>query len=121
VFYELIVTDNQKDRSYELSQYAMDRKVVPVSPNSLYAYLMAIALGLKGFKIEQQAQEIMGGLSRVQAAFGDFFADFSLLGRHLKNASGKYDETVKKAERFNDRIGEITGVKRDLVEPPAES
>jgi DNA anti-recombination protein RmuC len=82
---------------------------------------MAIALGLKGFKIEQQAREIMGGLSRVQAAFGDFYGDFTLLGKHLRNATGKYDETVKKAERFNDRIGEITGVKRDLVEPPAES
>ncbi len=119
VFYELIVTDNLKDRSYELSQYAMDRKVVPVSPNSLYAYLMAIALGLKGFKIEQQAREIMGGLSRVQAAFGDFYGDFILVGKHLKNATGKYDESLKRAERFNDRLGEITGVKRDLVEPPA--
>ena len=119
VFYELIVTENLKDRRYELSQYAMDRKVVPVSPNSLYAYLMAIALGLKGFKIEQQARLIMGELSRVQASFNDFYGDFTLVGKHLKFAAGKYDQSLKKAERFNDRIGEITGVKRDLVEPPA--
>jgi len=120
VFYELIVTDNLKDRRYEIAQYAMDKKVVPVSPNSLYAYLMAIALGLKGFKIEQQAQVIMGELARVQGAFGEFYGDFLLVGKHLKNAAGKYDDTLKKAERFNDRIGEITGVKRDLAEPPGE-
>jgi DNA recombination protein RmuC len=118
VFYELIVTDNLKDRRYEISQYAMEKKVVPVSPNSLYAYLMAIALGLKGFKIEQQARVIMGELSRVQGAFSDFYGDFTLVGKHLKNAAGKYDESLKKAERFNDRIGEITGVKRDLTETP---
>ncbi len=118
VFYELIVTDSLKDRRYELSQYAMERKVVPVSPNSLYAYLMAIALGLKGFKIEQQARVILGELARVQGAFRDFYGDFTLVGKHLKNAAGKYDESLKKAERFNDRIGEITGIKRDLVEPP---
>ena len=120
VFYELIVTDNLKDRSYELSQYAMDKKVVPVSPNSLYAYLMAVALGLKGFKIEQQARVIMGELARVQAAFSEFYGDFTLVGKHLKNAAGKFDESLKKAERFNDRIGEITGVKHDLVESPPE-
>jgi DNA recombination protein RmuC len=118
VFYELIITDSLKDRRYELSQYAMERKVVPVSPNSLYAYLMAIALGLKGFKIEQQARVIMGELARVQGAFRDFYGDFTLVGKHLKNAAGKYDESLRKAERFNDRIGEITGIKRDLVEPP---
>jgi len=118
VFYELIVTDSLKDRRYELSQYAMQKKVVPVSPNSLYAYLMAIALGLKGFKIEQQAQVILAELSRVQGAFGEFYCDFLLIGKHLKNASGKFDESLKKAERFNDRIGEITGVRRDLTEAP---
>ncbi len=120
VFYELIVTDNLKDRRYELSQYAMEKKVVPVSPNSLYAYLMAIALGLKGFKIEQQAREIMGELARVQGAFADFYGDFTLVGKHLRNAAGKYDESLRKAERFNERIGEITGVKHDLVEPPSK-
>jgi DNA recombination protein RmuC len=118
VFYELIVTDSLKDRRYELSQYAMERKVVPVSPNSLYAYLMAIALGLKGFRIEQQARVILTELARVQGAFRDFYGDFTLVGKHLKNAAGKYDESLRKAERFNDRLGEITGVKRDLVEPP---
>ena len=118
VFYELIVTDSLKDRRYEISQYAMDKKVVPVSPNSLYAYLMAIALGLKGFKIEQQARVIMGELARVQGAFGDFYCDFILIGKHLKNASGRFDESLKKAERFNDRIGEITGIRGDLAETP---
>ncbi len=118
VFYELIVTDSLKDRRYELSQYAMERKVVPVSPNSLYAYLMAIALGLKGFKIEQQARVIMTELARVQGAFRDFYGDFTLVGKHLKNAAGKFDESLRKAERFNDRISEVTGIKRDLVEPP---
>jgi DNA recombination protein RmuC len=120
VFYELIVTENLKDRRYEISQYALDRKVVPVSPNSLYAYLMAIALGLKGFKIEQQARVIMGELAKVQGAFRDFYGDFTLVGKHLKNAAGKFDESLRKAERFHDRLGEITGVKHDLAEPAAK-
>ena len=54
-----------------------ERKVIPVSPNSLYSYLMAIVLGLKGFKIEQQAKLIMTELSKVQSGFADFFNDFN--------------------------------------------
>jgi DNA recombination protein RmuC len=121
VFYELIVTDNLKDRKWEIFNYAMEKKVIPVSPNSLYAYLMAVALGLKGFKIEQQAKVIMAELARVQGSFAEFYADFTLLGKHLKNASSKFDDSLKKAERFNDRVADITGVKRDLAEPPAKS
>lgn len=121
VFYEIIITDNLKDKRYEIFTYAMDKKVVPVSPNSLYAYLMAIALGLKGFKIEQQAKIIMSELSKVQTSFGDFYSDFTLIGKHLKNASSKYDESLKKAERFNEKIADVTGIKKDLVESPAKA
>jgi len=120
VFYEIIITDSPKERKYEIFNYAMEKKVIPVSPNSLYAYLMAIALGLKGFRIEQQAKTIMSELSKVQGSFADFYNDFLLLGKHLNNAASKYTDSLKKAERFNDRVGDITGVKRDLAEPPVK-
>lgn len=120
VYYETIITDNLGDRKYEISAYALEKKVIPVSPNSLYAYLMSIILGLKGFKIEQQAKLIMNELTKVQTRFADFYGDFTLIGRHLKNAENKYDETAKKAEKFNDQIGRVTGVKRDLLDGAEE-
>jgi DNA recombination protein RmuC len=116
VYYETIITDNASDKGYEIAAYARERKVIPVSPNSIYAYLMTIILGLKGFKIEQEAKNIMAGLSKVQASFADFYADFLLIGKHLKNAESKFEETARKAERFNDRVGQITGVKTELIE-----
>jgi DNA recombination protein RmuC len=116
VYYETIITDNLNEKNYDISSYALERKVIPVSPNSLYSYLMAIVLGLKGFKIEQQAKLILAELSKVQSSFSDFFSDFSLVGKHIKNAIAKYDDSAKKAERFNDRISEITGVRTELIE-----
>src|SRR5947208_1118110 len=51
VYYEAIVRDDGgNDR--ELSAYALERKVIPVSPNCFYAYLQAIVLGLRGLRIE---------------------------------------------------------------------
>jgi DNA recombination protein RmuC len=120
VYYETIITDNLGDRKYEISGYALEKKVIPVSPNSLYAYLMSIILGLKGFKIEQQAKLIMSELTRVQTSFSDFYTDFTLIGKHLKNAESKFEETAKKADKFNDRIGRVTGVKNELLESPDE-
>jgi DNA recombination protein RmuC len=120
VFYEVIINDSLTGKDYEIFNYAIQRHVIPVSPNSFYAYLMAIAYGLKGFRIEQQAKLIIGELSKVQDSFGDFYGDFTLIGRHISNASKKFDDSMKKADRFNDKVSRITGLKMDLIESDAD-
>jgi len=116
IFYETIINDSLTNKEYEIFNYAIQKHVIPVSPNSFYAYLMALVYGLKGFKIEQRAKVIMGELSNVQSSFNKFYDDFTLVGKHLGNATSKYEESLKKAEKFNDKIGQITGNKFDLIE-----
>lgn len=115
VFYELIVNDALSD-NYEIFNYAVAKHVVPVSPNSFYAYLMAIAYGLQGFKIEKEAQKILGELSAVQERFSKFYSSFTLVGKHISNASSKYDESAKRAEKVNYQISKLTGNKTELAE-----
>ena len=117
VFYEAMISDGLDGKSYGIFNYAVERHVIPVSPNSFYAYLMAIAFGLKGLKIEQRTKEILKDLVKVQEGFAQFYADFCLLGRHLNNASGKYDETARKAEKFQDRLADFTGARGELPVP----
>jgi DNA recombination protein RmuC len=117
VFYEMIVTDELTDRTWEIFNYAVSRHVIPVSPNSFYSYLMAIAYGLRGFRVEQQAKTIIGELSKVQTAFTAYVEEFSLLGRHVKNAAGKYDDCQRKVERFGEQVSRITGA---ALEPGTE-
>ena len=116
IFYETIIQDSITGKEYEIFNYAVSRHVIPVSPNSFYAYLMAIVYGLKGLKIEQQAQAIVDQLASVQNGFTDFYKEFSVIGRHLDNASGKFRDCQKKAERFHDKVAEITGLKVELNE-----
>ena len=116
VFYETIINDSLTNKEYELLNYAMTKHVIPVSPNSFYAYLMAIVYGLKGFKIEQEAKTILGELSRVQEKFGRFYNEYSLVGKHLSNALGKFNDSEKNAEKLNDQINRITGEKTELIE-----
>jgi DNA recombination protein RmuC len=114
VFYEAMISDGLDGKNYGIFNYAVEKHVIPVSPNSFYAYLMAVAFGLKGLRIEQRTQQILRDLVKVQEGFAQFYADFLLLGKHLGNASGKYEETAKKAEKFQDRLADFTGARGEL-------
>ena len=54
IYYELAC-----GKTGALLAYAHDKRVLPVSPTTLTAYLQVIVLGLKGLQIEQHAQEVM--------------------------------------------------------------
>ncbi len=120
VFYETIINDSLTTKDYEIFNYAIQKHVIPVSPNSFYSYLMALVYGLRGFKIEQEAKMIIGELGKVQNAFQGFYSDFTLIGKHISNASGSYEKSLKRAEKFNDKIGQISGIKTDLIETDSE-
>lgn len=103
VYYETIIKDDSEGER-NLSQYALSKRVVPVSPNSFYAYLQAIVLGLKGMKVEEHAKEIIQYLSRLRGDFAKFREDFGLLGKHLGHAQTSYQTTEKRLEQFGQRL-----------------
>ena len=103
VYYETIIKD-ESEGERNLSQYALSKRVVPVSPNSFYAYLQAIVLGLKGMKVEEHAKEIIQYLSRLRGDFAKFRDDFGLLGKHLGHAQTSYQTTEKRLEQFGQRL-----------------
>jgi DNA recombination protein RmuC len=110
VFYEAIV----RDEGRELASYALERKVIPVSPNTLYAYLQAIVLGLRGLRIEAQAQEVMSQLGRLAGDLGKLREDMRLVGKHLGNAQQVFASAERRLDRFEQRLAVATG-----DEPPA--
>jgi DNA recombination protein RmuC len=116
IFYETIINDSLTNKEYEIFNYAMQKHVIPVSPNSFYAYLMALVYGLNGLKIAQDVKNIIGELSKVQSAFCKFYEDYSHVGRHIRNAANKFQETEKRADKLNDKISQITGAKAELVD-----
>jgi DNA recombination protein RmuC len=103
VYYETIIKDDSEEER-NLSQYALSKRVIPVSPNSFYAYLQAIVLGLKGMKVEERAKEIIQYLSRLRGDFAKFRDDFGLLGKHLGHAQSSYQTTEKRLEQFGQRL-----------------
>lgn len=107
IYYETIIKDDETTESQSLSQYALTRKVIPVSPNSFYAYLQAIVLGLRGLRIENSAREILSCLSQLATDFRKFYGDFEKLGSHLGNSRSAYDSAQKRLDRFRGQLESI--------------
>lgn len=101
VYYETIIKDEVDAGLYE---YFNQKHVVPVSPNSFYAYLKTIMYGLQGMRIEKRAKEMFVELERLGREFGKFREDFEVLGKHIGNTAKKYEETEKRLLRLDEQF-----------------
>ncbi|MBA7585547.1 hypothetical protein ES708_27531 [subsurface metagenome] len=105
VYYETILRSHPAES--EIYSYSLQKRVIPVSPNSFYAYLQVIILGLKGLHIESAARDILGHLGRLQGDLKDFEDDFVTLGGHIRHAAGKYDDATRKLTKLDDKLHRI--------------
>jgi DNA recombination protein RmuC len=113
IYYEIIVKD-EKDGN--LMPYALKKRVFPVSPNTLYIYLQAILLGLRGMKIEEEAMSILKHIQSLSSEFNKFSKNYTLVGKHLTDAQTKFIETERQINKIGNQIESIDKHPR-LAEP----
>jgi DNA recombination protein RmuC len=106
VYYETIIRDEAGD---DLYHYCLSRRVLPVSPNSLYAYLETIMVGLKGFEIGQRAQAILGEIESLRIELEKFGKAYDTIGQHIRNASSKLEEGTKLLTKVELRVESLVG------------
>jgi DNA recombination protein RmuC len=99
IYYELVC-----GKTGALLAYAHEKRVLPVSPTTLTAYLQVVLLGLKGLQIEQHAHEVMAYCAQLQKDFGRFKEDFDLVGKHLGNAQNKFGDAEKRLDKFETKL-----------------
>jgi DNA recombination protein RmuC len=107
VYYELLMTHDAKGEP--LDSYCRGRCIIAVSPNTLYAHLCVIHLGLRGMQIEENAMRISSGLSGIQKNIASFTEVFEKLGTHLKNAQQTYSDADKKLEKTQNTMDSLIG------------
>ena len=100
VYYEVLLSD-------EVLEFSRAKHVVPVSPNTLYAYLQAISIGFRGLKIAQETRRIEQLLLGLKKNFDEFKEHFRLIGRHLDRARGQFVQAESEVSRFDHTIGGI--------------
>jgi len=117
VYYELLRSTDS--RGIAVDAYCRRRKVVPVSPNTLYAHLSVIAIGLRGMQIEENAKRLSANLDGMRKQLDTFSKNFDTLGTHLKNAQQTYTEADKRIEKVSNTLDNLLS-SGDLGQPALE-
>lgn len=118
VYYETIIKDDAFGGEMSLFTYALQKRVIPVSPNSFYAYLQTIILGLKGMRIEARTRDVLDSLARLNKEFERFSEAFRLVGQHMDNSVKKYVEAEKRFGTVKTKLDAIEELAQGLEDAP---
>ena len=105
VYYELLRSADNKGTP--LDEYCRFKRVVPVSPGTLFSHLQIVLLGLRGMQIEENAKRLLSSLSGLQKQMDNFNQVYEKLGGHLRNAQQSYFEGDRRLERARNALGEL--------------
>ncbi len=105
----------------ELLTYGRECHVVPVSPNTMYAYIQAMAVGFRGMKIQEEAKRVQEMLASLTTRFDKFQDHFNMVGKHLDNAKSQYERAMRDVERLDAtlqgaKIGRLEEMQPTLAE-----
>jgi DNA recombination protein RmuC len=117
VYYELLVTEDAKYGS--ISDYCRGKKVLPVSPNTCYAYLCMIAMSLRGMRVAENAQKLMKSLAGLEKQFDGFAGVYQKIGTHLRNARQCYEEADEKLQHARGSLDQMAQGALPEIEAPA--
>jgi DNA recombination protein RmuC len=105
VYYEA-VSANADD----VMGYALDRHVVLVSPNTLYAYLSAMLHGLRGYHVQRNARHVADLLGALRSTVNQIIRVHDTIGRHLDNAVKQHTEATRHVQRLDTQLTGMPGI-----------
>lgn len=109
VYYEAVVRGEDLAGDASVVGYALERKVIPVSPNTFYAYLAAILHGLRGLEVEARTREILEAMGGLAVEFERFQRAYELVGTHLGNSLRQYEEAERVGGRILEKFESLRG------------
>jgi DNA recombination protein RmuC len=107
VYYETIIRND--DEPFQLYRFCLDKRVIPVSPNSFYAYLQTIMVGLKGMQVSQRAETIVRDIESLRIELEKFTRAYETVGQHVRNAASKMEEGSKLLNKVELRVESLAG------------
>lgn len=105
VFYEIV----HQIKDVDVSDYARKKKIILVSPNTLYLTLSAIQYWFRDVQITKQTQEIIKRLSKINQDATKLGDNFRRLGKHLSDAQGSFDDSEKRLDLMVNQVHRVIG------------
>lgn len=103
VYYYLLNYSDAKT-GLDLISYGFEKRVVVVSPSSLYAYLETILQGLNALKIEESAKEVIKKVAELQLRLQQFEQHQQKIGKLLHQTLDAYEQLLKEWDKIDKTI-----------------
>lgn len=101
VYYEVIRQDE------DLNEFAREKHILFVSPNSFYYFLKVLMIGLEGKRVEEGARKILEALRAIQQDAGRFSDQLGTLTTHLTNAKNTLDRVNSEYAKLSGKIEDV--------------
>lgn len=104
IYYETIAEKNYLGEPSKLYEYAQQMKVIPVSPNTFYAFLQIILIGIHNLDLVKGAKKLQEGLTTLQKSFDFFYKKYEEIGKHIEKATEVYRIGDSHIERYKRQL-----------------
>jgi len=120
VYYETIAEKNYMGDPSSLYEECLHNQIIPVSPNTFYAFLQVVMMGIKNLEMVNKAKEIKESLKALERDFTLFYSKYEEMGKSVEKAVeafrvgdghvGRYRKKLENTlnlENFNDTEEEL--------------
>lgn len=101
IYYEIIRQEEN------LSSYAYQKRVFPVSPNSFYYFLKIIMIAMEGKRIEEASRQVLQLLAALQNDTKKFGEILGIVNTHITNAKSAVDRANNEYFKLSSKIDQI--------------
>ena len=124
IYYDLLTNRIGADQETNLIRQAAEKKVIIVSPTTLFAYLQTVLQGLKALTIERRAETILMRVGELGRHIGAYEEHYRLLGRSLGTTVGHYNNGYKELGKIDKDVLNLTdervGIEVELLDKPSQ-
>ncbi|MCZ6615103.1 MAG: DNA recombination protein RmuC [Chloroflexi bacterium] len=106
IYYETIAERNHLGEPSAIFEYAQDHHVLPVGPNTFYAFLQIVVIGIRNVEIIRSAKKLQEGLSSLQRSFDLFYKRYEDIGKNVGKAADAFRKGDDHIERYKRRLDE---------------
>ena len=111
IYYDLLISKIGVVNSQNFLEYAFrEKKIIVVSPSTLYAYLQTIMQGLKALKIEKKATDIIKRVADLQKHLQKYKVYHEKMGTSISTVVNHYNQTSKSLSQISNDTSKITGI-----------
>ncbi|OGJ69648.1 hypothetical protein A3G69_05910 [Candidatus Peribacteria bacterium RIFCSPLOWO2_12_FULL_53_10] len=110
IYYDLLVSKvgTLEINRINLIQYAHNKRVLIVSPNTFFAFLQTVIEGIKAFKIQESVLDVLKRVDLLGKHLGSYDSFMKRMGEHMGTTVSMYNQAYGEFKKIDKDIYKLT-------------